>query len=149
VGWGDFSASLGGVGSVGCRSGGAGGFAGAFALARGFCGGSFTGGFFFESIFGADGSADSFDADAVGVASGFGVFAAGAKSVEAELGAVAICGPSGLVVCAAAEGAAVFGASSRGIAESGEAGVAGAVAIGARSGRIASAAAEGDEVFGA
>ena len=39
----------------------------------GFCCAVFSAGFFFESIFGVDGSADSFDAEAVCVAFDFGV----------------------------------------------------------------------------
>ncbi len=119
-------------------------------LLRGFCSEGFTSGFFFESIFGVDGSADSFDTDAVGVAFGFGVSARGAEAVEAGVGgAVAIGAPSGLTVCEAADAAAVFGASARGGAESVEAGVDGAVAIGAPSGLIACEAADGAAVFGA
>ena len=94
----------------------------------------FLGGFFFGSIFGVDGRADSFGTDAVGVAFGFGVSAKGAELVEAGVGgAVAIGAPSGLTVCGAADGPAVFGVSARG-AESIEAGVDGAVGIGAPSG---------------
>jgi hypothetical protein len=72
AGWGDFSASFGGGGSVDCRSAGI-GFAEAFALLAGFCREIFSGGFRFEPIFGVDGSADSFGTDAVSVALGFGV----------------------------------------------------------------------------
>ena len=65
---------------------------------RGFCRDGFPDGFFFESAFGVDGSAVSFDADAVGVVFGFGVLAGGAESVEAGVdGAVAMGGPSGLI----------------------------------------------------
>ena len=108
------------------------------------------GGLFFELIFGVDGSADSFDTDAVGFAFGFGVFARGAELVEAGLGgAVAIGAPSGLIACAAADAAAVFGASARGGVELVEAGLGGAVAIGGPSGLIACEAADGAAVFGA
>ena len=57
---------------VGCGAAGL-GAAEAFALLAGFCCEIFSGGFFFEPIFGVDGSADSFGADAVSVALGFGV----------------------------------------------------------------------------
>ena len=59
-------------GSVDRRSAGI-GFAEAFALLAGFCCEIFSGGFFLELLFGFDGSADSFDTDAVCVALGFGV----------------------------------------------------------------------------
>jgi hypothetical protein len=92
------------------------------------------GGFFFESAFGVAGSADSFDADAVGVAFGFGLSARGAEAGEAGAdGAVALGAASGLIVCEAAAGTAVFGASARGGEETGEAGADGAVALGAPS----------------
>jgi hypothetical protein len=146
AGWGDFSASLGGAGSAGRRSASASGFAGAFAVLWGLCIGDFTGGFFFESIFGVDGSEDSFDTDAVRVAFGFGVPGAGAGAVEAGLGAVAIGRPSGLIACEAADGTPVFGASAkRGV----EGAADGAVAIGAPSCLIACEIAEGASVFGA
>jgi hypothetical protein len=73
AGWGDLSASFGGAGSVDRRSAWAIGFAAAFALLAGFCCDIFSAGFFFESIFGVDGSADSFDTEAVCVAFGFGL----------------------------------------------------------------------------
>ncbi len=150
AGRGDFSASFGGAGSVDCRSGGAGGFAGAFALVRDFCSDGLPGGFFFESIFGADGPADSFDTDAVRVAFGFGVSARGAEAVEAAVdGAVAIGALSGLIICEAADGAAVFEAPARGGDELGGAGADGAVAIGGPFGLIACKAADGAAVFGA
>jgi hypothetical protein len=57
--------------------------------------------------------------------------------------------PSGLIACGAADGAAVFGSSARGGAESGEAGLDGAFAIGSPSGLIACEAADGAAVFGA
>ena len=84
---------------------------GGFGLPRSLCRAVFTIGFFFESAL--DSSADSFDADAdaVGVAFGFGLSARGADWVEAGVdGADAMGVPSGLVACEAADGAAVFGA---------------------------------------
>jgi hypothetical protein len=138
AGWGELSASFGGVGSVDCRSAWTTDFAEAFALLAGFCSDILPGGFFFESIFGVDGRADSFGRDAIGVAFGFGVSTGGgAESVEAGVGgAVAIGAPSGLIICGAADGPAGFGVSAGGGAESVEAGVDGAVAIGAPSGPI-------------
>ena len=53
---------------------------------RGFCSDGLPDGFFFELIFGVDGSADSFDTDAVRVPFGFGVSASGADA-EADGGA--------------------------------------------------------------
>jgi hypothetical protein len=150
AGRGDFSASFGGAGSVDCRSGRAGGFAGAFALVRDFCSDGLPDGFFFESIFGADGPADSFDTDAVRVAFGFGVSARGAEAVEAAVdAAVAIGALSGLIICEAADGAAVFEAPAIGGVESCGAGLGGAVAIGGPFGLIACKAANGAAVFGA
>ena len=49
------------------------GVAEAFALLAGFCREIFSGGFFLESLFGFDGSAGSFDTDAVCAAFGFDV----------------------------------------------------------------------------
>ena len=49
------------------------GVAEAFALLAGFCCEIFSGGFFFDSLFGFDGSAGSFDTDAVCVPFGFDV----------------------------------------------------------------------------
>jgi hypothetical protein len=148
AGRGDFSASFGGAGSVDCRSGRAGGFAGAFALVRDFCSDGLPDGFFFESIFGADGPADSFDTDAVRVAFGFGVSGRGAEAVEAAVdGAIAIGEPTGLIACEAADGAAVFDAPARGGDDSGEAGADGAIAIGEPTGLIACEAADGAAVF--
>ena len=88
------------------------GLTGGFGLPRSLCRAVFTGGFFFELAFGVDSSADSFDADAVGVVFGFGLSATGdAETGEAGLdGADAMGVPSGLVACEAADGAAVFGA---------------------------------------
>jgi hypothetical protein len=125
------------------------GLTGGFGLPRSLCRAVCTSGFFFKSIFGADGSADSFDA--VGVAFGFGLSARGANWVGAGAdGAVAMGVPSGLVACEAADGAAVFGASARGGVDTGEAGVGGAIAIGAPSGLVAcEEAADGAAVFGA
>jgi hypothetical protein len=141
---------LGGAGSAGRRSASASGFAGAFAVLWGFCIGGFTGGFFFESILGVDGSADSSDTDAVRVALGFGGSGTGAEAVEAGLdGAGAIGRPAGLIACEAADGVAVFGASAKRGVEGAEAGPGGAVAVGAASGRIACEAIDGVSVFGA
>jgi hypothetical protein len=126
------------------------GLTGGFGLPRSLCRAVFTSGFFFESAL--DSSADSFDADAVGVAFGFGLSARGADWVEAGVGgADAMGAPSGLVACEeAADGAAVFGASARGGVETGEAGVGGAVAMGAPSGLVAcEESADGAAVFGA
>ena len=68
---------------------------------RGFCRDGFSGGFFLKSIFGVEGSADSFDADAVSLAFGFGVSAGGgAEAVEAGGGgAVAIGAALDFTVC--------------------------------------------------
>jgi hypothetical protein len=63
---------------------------------RGFGRDGFPDGFFFESAFGVDGSAVSFDADAVGVVFGFGLSGGGGAEVGVD-GAVAIGGPSGLI----------------------------------------------------
>jgi hypothetical protein len=126
------------------------GLTGGFGLPRSFCRAVFTSGFFFESALGVDGSADSFDADAIGVAFGFGLSARGAEWVEAGVaGAVAIGAPSALTICEATGAAAGFGVSARGGVETGEAGVGGADAIGAPSGLIACATADGAGVFGA
>ena len=114
----------------------------------GFCSGGFTGGFFFELAFGVDGSADSFEADAVGVAFGFGLSARGAEAVEAGAdGVVASGGPSGLIACEAADGAAVCGALARDGDDPVAAGADGAVASGGPSGLIACEAADGAAVF--
>jgi hypothetical protein len=138
AGWGDLSASFGCAGSVDCRSAWAVGFAEAFALARDFCTDGLPGSFFLASAFGFDGSAASFDADAVGVALGFDLSARPAEWVEAGAdGAVAIGRSSGLIACEAADGPAVFGAAARGGVGLGEAGLDGAVAIGGSSGLIA------------
>ena len=59
-----------------------------------------------------------------------------AGGLEQFRGADAIGAPSGLIAFEAIDGAAVFGASVRSGAESGEAGVDGAVAMGVPSGRI-------------
>jgi hypothetical protein len=64
---------LGGAGSVDRRSAWASGLTAGFGLLAGFCCAIFSAGFFFEWIFGVDGSADSFDAEAVCIAFGFGV----------------------------------------------------------------------------
>ena len=112
------------------------GVAEAFALLAGFCCEIFSGGFLFDSLFGFDGSADSFGTDAVCVAFGFGVCAiGGAGSVEARVGgAVAADALFDLTIGAAAIGAAGFGASARGGAELVETGADGAVASDALSG---------------
>jgi hypothetical protein len=124
------------------------GLTGGFGLPRSLCRAVFTSGFFFESAL--DSSSDSFDADAVGVAFGFGLSAKGADWVEAGVdGADAMGVPSGLVACEAADGAAGFGVSARGGVETGEAGVDRADAIGAPSGLVAFEAIDGAAVFGA
>jgi hypothetical protein len=83
----------------------------ALAILAGFCCEIFSGGFFFESLFGFDGSADSLDTEAVCVAFGFGVCArGGAVPVEARVGAVVGTDAlSGLTICGAAVAAAGFG----------------------------------------
>jgi hypothetical protein len=149
AGWGGFSASFGGAGSVDDRSAWVIGLTGGVGPLRGFCSDAFPGGFFFESIFGVDSRADSFDTCAADGAFGFGVSAGGAESVEAGVdGAAAIGAPSGLTTCAATEAAAGFGASARGD-ESVDAGVDGAAAIGAPSGLTICAATDGAGGFGA
>ena len=117
---------------------------------RGFCRDGFSGGFFLESIFGVEGSADSFDADAVSLAFGFGVSAGGgAEAVEAGVGgAVAIGAALDFTICGAADGPAGFGVSARGGAEAVEAGGGGAAAIGALSGLTICGAADGTAGFG-
>jgi hypothetical protein len=126
------------------------GLTGGFGLPRSLCRAVFTSGFFFESALGVDSSADSFDADAVGVAFGFGLSARGAESVEAGVdGADAIGAPTGLTICEATGAVAGFGVPARGGVETGEVGVGGAVAIGGPSGLIACATADGAGVFGA
>ena len=116
----------------------------------GFCCKIFSGGFFLESIFGFDGSADSFDTDAVCFALGFGASAGGgAEAVEAGArGAVASEAFSGFPICEAAIEVAGFGASPRGGAEAVEAGAGGAVASEALSGLTICGAADAAGGFG-